>query len=199
MNYLAHLHIAEQCQSSMLGNLLGDFVKGDPTYQFPDNIVAGIRLHRFVDSYTDSHDIVKQAKQFFPEKQKRFAGIALDMYWDHCLASRWDEYHSLSLTDFCLKAEHITGLESEPEAVELPQSYLEMTNHMWKGRWMESYVNIENIAYALERMAVRRPRFTPLAECHYVLRERQPELQRLFSSFYEDLLNVAASSTEFQK
>ncbi|SON52768.1 ACP phosphodiesterase [Vibrio tapetis] len=199
MNYLAHLHIAEHCQSSLLGNLLGDFVKGDPTHQFPDNIVAGIRLHRFVDSYTDSHDIVKRAKQFFPEQQKRFAGIALDMYWDHCLASRWNEYHSQSLAEFCHKAEQVTRLESEPITVELPAKYLEMTHHMWKGRWIESYANIENIAYALERMAVRRPKFTPLAECHHVLRARQPELQRLFSSFYDDLLRTVVTSKNFQK
>ncbi len=199
MNYLAHLHIAERGNSSLLGNLLGDFVKGDPTKQFPQDIVAGIRMHRFVDSYTDSHSVIKQAKQFFPEKQKRFAGIALDMYWDHCLASRWDDYHPMSLTEFCRKAEHVTRIESEPETVTLPPRYLEMTNHMWKGRWIESYVDINNIAYALERMSTRRSRFKELAECHHVLRERQTELQKLFVFLYDDLLSVTASSNSFKK
>ncbi len=62
MNYLAHLHIADHCQSSLLGNLLGDFVKGDPSAQFSPEIARGIRLHRLVDAYTDSHPVMQQAQ-----------------------------------------------------------------------------------------------------------------------------------------
>lgn len=65
MNFLAHLHIAHHCQSSLLGNLLGDFVKGDPTEQYPQSLVQGIRLHRWVDAYTDSHPVMKAAKSLF--------------------------------------------------------------------------------------------------------------------------------------
>lgn len=76
MNFLAHLHIAHHCQSSLLGNLLGDFVKGDPTEQYPQSLVQGIRLHRWVDAYTDSHPVMKAAKSLFPSQQQRFAPIA---------------------------------------------------------------------------------------------------------------------------
>lgn len=30
MNFLAHLHLATLAQSSLLGNLMADFVRGDP-------------------------------------------------------------------------------------------------------------------------------------------------------------------------
>lgn len=88
MNYLAHLHIADHCQSSLLGNLLGDFVKGDPDSQYGAPIASGIRLHRLVDAYTDSHPVMQHAKQCFSSDTRRFAPIALDMFWDHCLASQ---------------------------------------------------------------------------------------------------------------
>lgn len=71
MNFLAHLHIAHHCQSSLLGNLLGDFVKGDPTEQYPQSLVQGIRLHRWVDAYTDSHPVMKAAKSLFPSSSSR--------------------------------------------------------------------------------------------------------------------------------
>lgn len=84
MNYLAHLHIAEASDSNLLGNLLGDFVKGNPSEQFSEDIVQGIRLHRWVDAYTDSHEVMILAKALFPSTTRRFSPIALDMFWDHC-------------------------------------------------------------------------------------------------------------------
>ena len=67
MNFLAHLHIASFTNTSFVGNFLGDFVKGDPAGQFNAEIVQGIRLHRFVDSYTDQHQVMKSLKPLFPE------------------------------------------------------------------------------------------------------------------------------------
>ena len=105
MNFLAHLHIADHCDSSKLGNLLGDFVKGDPNKQYQPSIAHGVMLHRFVDSYTDQHPLMSDAKSLFDGSARRFAPIALDVFWDHCLASRWEEFHSESLRQFCHKAE----------------------------------------------------------------------------------------------
>ncbi len=81
MNYLAHLHLADVANSDMLGNLLGDFAKGDPSKQYSSEIVQGIRLHRAVDKFVDTHGIVQACKKRFPEAQRRFALIALDMFW----------------------------------------------------------------------------------------------------------------------
>lgn len=72
MNYLAHLHIAQHCESSMLGNLLGDFVKGNPEHRYSADIVQGIKLHRFVDTTTDSHALMLKAKEYFPGKSQHF-------------------------------------------------------------------------------------------------------------------------------
>ena len=113
MNFLAHLHIAEHCESSALGNLLGDFVKGNPDNQFSSEIVQGIKLHRFVDSYTDSHELVREARLMFQGKQRRFSGIALDMFWDHCLAANWHHYHQMALSKFCERQQNSHGFRAK--------------------------------------------------------------------------------------
>ncbi|HAS8520669.1 TPA: DUF479 domain-containing protein [Vibrio vulnificus] len=100
MNYLAHLHLADVANSDMLGNLLGDFAKGDPSKQYSSEIARGIRLHRAVDKFVDTHGIVQACKKRFPEAQRRFALIALDMFWDHCLAMHWHRYSDISLDSF---------------------------------------------------------------------------------------------------
>ncbi|WP_367989937.1 ACP phosphodiesterase [Vibrio sp. NTOU-M3] len=192
MNFLAHLHIAEHCDSSLIGNLLGDFVKGDPSRQFSPDIVAGIRLHRFVDSYTDSHSIMSCAKDYFTLDTRRFAGIALDVFWDHCLARHWEGYHKNSLQQFCADAR--TTIEKEP-TLGLPKRYLDVSQHMWKGRWLESYVAMDNIEYALQRMSMRSPRMGRLADCYQSLDEHYVELSKLFSEFYPQILSAAKSQS----
>jgi acyl carrier protein phosphodiesterase len=188
MNYLAHLHIADHCNSNALGNLLGDFVKGNPDNQYDNDVVQGIRLHRFVDSYTDSHELVREARQLFAGKQRRFSGIALDMFWDHCLASNWQQYNDHGLRKFC---EQQRVLVSREHDVELPERFTQVTAAMWQGRWMESYQDLENIEYALQRMSNRSPRMGELANCFNTLDKNYADLVKVFKAMYPDVLNAA--------
>ncbi len=184
MNFLAHLHIADHCQSSLLGNLLGDFVKGDPSKAYSAKVSQGIKLHRFVDSYTDNHIIIKHCKQRFDSSLKRFAPIAMDMFWDHCLAKHWQDYHPQSLKEFVDRAE--TDITSEKEV--LPERFIAMTAHMWRGRWLESYSDLANIKYALERMSQRSMRMTPLADCGLQLEQNYHEFSGFFAELYPEVL-----------
>lgn len=188
MNYLAHLHIADHCNSNALGNLLGDFVKGNPDNHYTNDVVQGIRLHRFVDSYTDSHELVREARQLFAGKQRRFSGIALDMFWDHCLASNWRQYHDYGLRKFCDQQRVLVAQENDAE---LPERFTRVTAAMWQGRWMESYQDLENIEYALQRMSNRSPRMGELANCFSTLDKNYADLVKVFKAMYPDVLNAA--------
>jgi acyl carrier protein phosphodiesterase len=187
LNYLSHLHIADQCQSSLIGNLLGDFVKGDPNKHYYLEVSQGVRLHRFVDSFTDSHQMVVQAKSLFPNGPRRFSGIALDMFWDHCLANHWQEYHSTGLDQFCAYARKEIEAYSDP----LPENFMKVTSRMWQGRWLESYQDIENIEFALQRMSLRSPRMSALVECFPYVEKNYIELEALFAAFYPEILNAS--------
>jgi len=190
MNYLAHLHIAEASDSNLLGNLLGDFVKGNPSEQFSEDIVQGIRLHRWVDAYTDSHEVMILAKALFPSTTRRFSPIALDMFWDHCLAKHWQRFHSQTLRQFVLDAEKKVKIDHSSS---LPERYMMVSDKMWQGRWLESYADFENIHFALQRMSLRRERMKPLAECYVNLEDSYQELESLFFSLYPQVLEKAKS------
>ncbi|KJY83827.1 ACP phosphodiesterase [Vibrio galatheae] len=190
MNYLAHLHIADHCDSSLLGNLLGDFVKGNPDTQFPSSISQGIRLHRYVDSFTDHHPQVIEAKQVFPNGTRRFSGIALDMFWDHCLAKQWREYHLHSLNWFVEQA-RIKVIEDGDG--ELPERFLRVSSAMWQGGWLESYQHLDNIEFALQRMSQRSPRMEHLQHCFPYIERNYDQLSETFSSFYPDVLTASKS------
>lgn len=199
LNFLAHLHVADHCDSHLAGNLLGDFVKGNPDIQYPRLVAQGIRLHRFVDSYTDSHELIKQTKLLFPSDIRRFSPIALDVYWDYCLVNAWSDYHELSLSEFCLKAEKQTLPACLDSNVHIPTRYQLMVEAMWKGRWIESYKKIENVGLALQKMSSRSLRLAPLADCFETLVAHDSELKFLFRQFYPLVLSNAKVHSDKQK
>jgi len=196
MNYLAHLHIAEHTQTSFLGNFLGDFVKGNPDGKFNRKVVKGIRLHRFVDSYTDSHPMVKSIKPLFKKEVRRFSPIALDMFWDHCLAKNWSFFYADSLTDFSAQAQLIIANETRELGGPLPAKFETVSKLVWQGNWFEHYREIENIAFALQRISSRRTRMAPLAETFMTLSAHYDQLSDTFFELYPDLLSAAIRETK---
>jgi acyl carrier protein phosphodiesterase len=185
MNFLAHLHIANHCSSDLAGNLLGDFVKGDPSKHYSQSLADGIRLHRFVDSYTDAHAISRQAKSLFKKETQRFAPIALDVFWDHCLATNWSEYSDSSLKQFCEISHNKISRDSEPH---WPENFVMIHRKMAQQRWLESYESMDSIEMVLERMSLRRPRLAALKECFGDLSNNYDKLQCHFYEIYPDVL-----------
>ena len=61
MNYLAHFFLAYPDPELMAGGYLGDFVKGTlKDADFSPGVTLGIKLHRAIDAFTDSHSTVKE-------------------------------------------------------------------------------------------------------------------------------------------
>ena len=196
MNYLAHLHIAEQTQSSFLGNFLGDFIKGNPEGRFNEKIESGIRLHRFVDSYTDHHPLIKSLKPLFLGEYRRFSPIALDMFWDHCLAKHWLDFNKQPLSSFTLQAQATINSEKKELVQPLPERFEKVSQLVWKGQWFEHYREIKNIDFALQRIASRRTRMAPLVGTFTTLAEHYDLLTDAFFELYPDILRVAIIETK---
>ncbi|EHV5550994.1 ACP phosphodiesterase [Vibrio vulnificus] len=171
MNYLAHLHLADVANSDMLGNLLGDFAKGDPSKQY-------------------SSEIVQACKKRFPEAQRRFALIALDMFWDHCLAMHWHRYSDISLDSFVHYAQREVA---KHDTKDLPPSFLLLNQRMWQGKWLQSYREMDNIEFALHRMSQRRPKLSPLSECHATLQDEYERFSSAFATLYADTLQFSCN------
>jgi acyl carrier protein phosphodiesterase len=196
MNYLAHLHIADHSDTSLLGNFLGDFVKGNPDGLYNPEIVKGIRLHRFVDSYTDAHPLIKSVKPLFPKELRRFSPISLDMFWDHCLAKHWLNFHTDPLSKFSIQAQGTISEETKVLTQPLPERFEKVSQLVWQGKWFEHYVDIKNIDFALQRIALRSPRMTPLADTFATLVEHYDPLSDTFFELYPDVLEATIIETK---
>ncbi|WKV97535.1 ACP phosphodiesterase [Pseudomonas sp. H22_DOA] len=188
MNYLAHLHLGGQRPDQLLGSLYGDFVKGRLQGQFAPEVEAGIQLHRRIDVFTDRHPLVDIALGRFSDTRRRYAGIVLDVFFDHCLARDWRLYADQPLAQFTADVYRV--LSREPQ---LPERLAKIAPHMVAHDWLGSYQEFEVLDQVLRGISRRLSRPEELAGAMQELRRLYEPLSEDFRLFYPQLQDFAQS------
>ncbi|MGK0525163.1 MAG: acyl carrier protein phosphodiesterase [Pseudomonadales bacterium] len=187
MNHLAHLFLAPDSPEARVGSLLGDFTRGVDLAALPYSVRLGVRHHLAVDSYTDKHPDVLASKRLFSGQRRKFAGVALDVLYDHFLLQHWTEFTDADQSMF------ITRVYSElqdNEALMTPDMS-RTTRHMVSHDWFGSYRDLDNIGYALDRVAARIRFQNSFAGIIHEIRPLRSELEAHFLSFFPDLQEFA--------
>lgn len=188
MNFLAHLHLASLADSSLLGNLLADFVRGNPDDSYAPDIVAGIYMHRRVDALTDGLPEVAIARQWFSPQTRRVSPITLDVMWDHFLSRHWSKLcPNIELVDFIAHAR----ASIEPHLPNTPPRFIHLNEFLWQERWLERYSDMAFIANVLNGMAARRPKLDALRASWQDLDTHYDALEALFWQFYPRMMAMA--------
>ncbi|MET0226353.1 MAG: hypothetical protein ABW187_07940, partial [Dokdonella sp.] len=107
LNHLAHALLAAPDDDCMLGSLIADFLRGAIDPAMARGVRIGVALHRAVDVYTDAHPEVVAARARFEPPYRRYAGILLDMWFDHLLAREWERYGVGSLHAFSQRVQQL--------------------------------------------------------------------------------------------
>jgi len=179
MNFLAHLYLSEPTDDAWLGSLLGDFVKGPLDGRYGEDITRAIVLHRSIDTFTDAHPVVVQSKSRISAPRRRYAGIMIDMFYDHFLAKYWDEFHEEPLEAFTAR---IYAMLERRHAV-LPDRLQRIAPDMAQRDWLGSYAEISSIHSALDRMGRRLTRENRLLNSADELAQHYAGLEADFRSF----------------
>ena len=186
MNYLAHLHLGGQRPGQLLGSLYGDFVKGRLQGQFEPEVEAAIQLHRSIDVYTDRHPLVDVSLSRFSVTRRRYAGIVLDVFFDHCLARDWTLYADRPLTQFTSNVYRVLSAESQ-----LPERLAKIAPHMMAHDWLGSYREFDVLEQVLLGISRRLTRPEELAGAMQELRVLYEPLSEDFRLFYPQLQDFA--------
>lgn len=182
MNYLAHLHLGGQLPAQLLGSLYGDFVKGRLQGQYSPQIEAAIQLHRSIDRFTDSHPLVGQALSRFTLTRRRYAGIVLDVFFDHCLARDWALYADQLLERFTSQVYQV--LAPEPQ---LPGRLAQIAPSMATDDWLGSYREFAVMEHVLRGISRRLSQPQELDQAMQELRVLYEPLSEDFRVFYPQL------------
>ena len=189
MNHLAHALLAGDDEWLMLGSVMGDFVHGPVDgLEFPPRVIEGIRLHRAVDVFTDAHPEVLAAKALLPPPYRRYAGILLDMWFDHCLARDFSRWSAQPLESFSRELRELLRRE---DAV-LPAALRRFRDYMEAHDLPAGYAEPQEIGLALRGIAQRLRRENPLDTALPLLIALEHPLQQHFEAFFPALRDYAS-------
>ena len=176
MNFLAHAYLSFGNEEILVGNMISDFVKGKAQYDFIENVQKGIALHRRIDDYTDTHDAVKKAKEYYRPSYRLYSGPFIDILFDHFLANDQSCFKTGELNEFTQGVYRTLNQYSS----HLPIRFVAAFAYMQSENWLLNYQFKEGIAKSI-RGLVRRASFledsttalnlfnehyTSLAECY---------------------------------
>lgn len=172
-----------------MGSILGDFSRGVDLDAFSPGVREAVSLHFRVDAFTDAHAVVGESKRRIQSPHRRYAGVLVDMFYDHFLARRWEQYCEVPLPTFTASA-YAALLHAEPH---IPERMAGVCRAMAAGDWLSSYERVESIDIALQRMARRLTRRNDLATGIQALTANYEALEADFHRFFPELRAYAQS------
>jgi len=190
MNFLAHAYLSFGQEEILVGNFIADFVRGKEMENYPKKVQLGIQLHRAIDTYTDSHPLVKQVQSFLIPRFGHYSRVISDVFFDYFLAKNWKNYSDTPLEQFSLDC--YRTLSTYP--IDLPEAFRRMFHWMQAQNWLYAYREAAGIQAALDGLS-RRARFdSKMNESTQVLWEKEEEIEAIFFAFFEDLETFASTT-----
>jgi acyl carrier protein phosphodiesterase len=158
MNFLFHMLLSGSDDQLMVGNFMGDFVKGTLQERFSPTIRQGVALHRRIDSYAERHPLFRQSRQRISHNYGLYRGVMVDIFYDYYLVNDWDEWCDEPLGDFLTRTRTVV----ENNMSSLPAEMHRLVPIIFE-ELLPSYGTIEGIASALSRLSRRIKRPNPLS------------------------------------
>jgi acyl carrier protein phosphodiesterase len=183
MNWLAHLILSEPSPAFRIGNLLPDILSWSEVRAVPEKFQAGIACHRIIDGFTDAHPIFRRSMGRIDPPFRRYAGILIDVFYDHFLAREWSRYSVEPLDQFV--AEFYASLPAHRD--DLPLRAYTRLLQIEAGDWLRSYQEFSGVRRALEGIGRRFRKPLLLGDSTEQLELHYEELRDDFRQFFPEL------------
>jgi acyl carrier protein phosphodiesterase len=194
MNFLAHTYLSGCNEEIIVGNFMGDYVKGKNYNSYPDLVRKGILIHRDIDTYTDMHPITRRSKLRIVSRYHKYAGIIIDIFYDHFLASMWDDFSSLPLQDFVSRTYDLLKRNYKV----LPEAIKRWFPTFLENNWMMAYQTVDGIELVLERMAANTSLPNHAGYAVEVLSDRYSSFKSDFLEFFPLIIQFLEEKYEIE-
>lgn len=190
MNFLAHIYLSGDDELVKIGNFIADGIHGKPE-GFPLQVQKGILLHRAIDSFTDVHPVFRRGTRRLHERYHHYAGVIMDIIYDHFLAKNWHDYHDVSLEQYT--ADFYRSLRNNFNL--LTERTKGMVPHMIEHNWLLSYATVQGIGEILRQMDHRTKLRSGMTTSVEELLEYYDEFEAEFAEFFEELREFVHQKT----
>ena len=180
MNFLAHTYLSGCNEEIIVGNFMGDYVKGKNYVHLPELVRKGVMIHRDIDTFTDTHSITRRSRMRLIEKYRKYSGVIVDIFYDHFLAALWMDYCALPLKEYVDRTYALLKRNYKS----LPQGIKVWFPTFLENNWMLAYQNVEGIELVLDRMSANTSLPDHTAFAISTLREEYEGFQKDFTDFF---------------
>jgi len=183
MNFLAHIYLSGDNDLIKIGNFMADGIRGKHFETFPMEIQKGIILHRAIDTFTDAHPVFRQSTKKLHSRYHHYAGVIVDVFYDHFLAKNWSVYSNENLEEYI----QLFYKSLEDNRPILTERTIGIMPYMFEQNWLSSYQTIEGINTILTQMDSRTKNKSKMRFATDELKEFYTEFEQDFTLFFEDL------------
>ena len=183
MNYLAHAYLSFNHPEVLAGNMISDFIKGKQQFNFPDEVRKGIRLHRLIDSFTDSHPVNREAKAVFRADYGLYSGAFHDIVYDHFLATDAGIFPADELGHFAQS----TYSKLDTQIGILPDNFLRIFPYMKNQNWLLNYRYRQGIENSFRGLVHRASYLHDYETINVLFDKNYTTLQAGYRQFFPEL------------
>lgn len=187
MNFLAHIYLSGDNDLVKIGNFMADGIRAKDYLSMADAIQIGVLLHRQIDSFTDAHPVFRQSTQRLHPKYHHYAGVIVDIFYDHFLAKNWLQYSNEPLADYVNRFYESLLQNSKL----LTERTLFLMPVMRRDNWLVRYQTVAGIEFILKQMDSRTKMKSKMSFAAEDLRLNYADYEAEFSVFFEDLTDFA--------
>ncbi len=188
MNFLAHIYLSGEDDMIKLGNFMADGIRGNDYKSMPDPIRKGVILHREIDTFTDAHPLFRQSTKRLHPRYHHYAGVIVDVFYDHFLAKNWIEYSDEPLEEYVARFYQLLNDNYHLLTPKTKGILPVMVQH----NWLLSYRETRGIAKILSQMDRRTKFRSKMGFSVEELLLHYAEFEAEFTAFFEELRNYAA-------
>jgi len=192
MNFLAHIYLSNENEHLKIGNFIADAIRGNNYKHLPEGIQKGIKLHRAIDSFTDSNKTVRISKRRLHERYNHYDGVIIDILYDHYLAKNWTNYSNIPLQDYTQAFYKILNKHYNI----LPEKIKQLMPPMIKDDWLYNYGNLAGIERVLQGMNRRTKNKSQMHLAIEDLKINYVNFENDFELFFQDLIAFTNNKTK---
>lgn len=186
MNYLAHSFLTFT-DGQIVGQFLEDFIRNKDRYSFPKDIQDGITLHRAIDTFTDSHPAIHEAKKVFAPLVRLYAGAFVDVAMDYFVANDLQLKTLKGWKDHSRKVYRVLNEHYEF----LPENFRRMLEKMEQNDWLYHYRQEQNIKFSMRNVLNKAKYLDKDIPVFEAFLDHKDVLQKCYDDFFPDLLEHA--------
>jgi acyl carrier protein phosphodiesterase len=183
MNFLAHIYLSGDNNLIKIGNFMADSIHGKRYLEYTGDLQKGILLHRFIDTFTDAHPIYRKSKHRFHEKYGHYAGVIMDIVYDHFLAKNWNLYFNVNLEVYAANFYSLMQMNFDL----LTPKTQNLLPNMIEQNWLLQYASLEGLEIILFQMDYRTKHRVNMQEAIVEVKFFYNELESEFKLFFEEL------------